>query len=112
ERLVAPAACAFLGVRPRLAVAPGHANVLSRRAAEREGRRAERRPRSGRARPLHRAPRRLRGQCARLRVSTRGARTPRHAGAAMKRLVPTGEMTLGPFFPREFGTGANDLTSV
>ena len=30
----------------------------------------------------------------------------------MKRLVPTGEMTLGPFFPREFGLGANDLTSV
>jgi protocatechuate 3,4-dioxygenase alpha subunit len=26
------------------------------------------------------------------------------------RLVPTGEMTLGPFFPREFGQGANDLT--
>ena len=30
----------------------------------------------------------------------------------MKRLVPTGEMTLGPFFPREFGQGANDLTSI
>jgi protocatechuate 3,4-dioxygenase alpha subunit len=30
----------------------------------------------------------------------------------MKRLVPTGEMTLGPFFPREFGIGANDLTAV
>jgi protocatechuate 3,4-dioxygenase alpha subunit len=29
----------------------------------------------------------------------------------MKRLVPTGEMTLGPFFPREFGQGANDLTA-
>jgi len=28
----------------------------------------------------------------------------------VKRLVPTGEMTLGPFFPREFGQGANDLT--
>jgi protocatechuate 3,4-dioxygenase alpha subunit len=28
----------------------------------------------------------------------------------VKRLVPTGEMTLGPFFPREFGHGANDLT--
>jgi len=27
----------------------------------------------------------------------------------VKRLVPTGEMTLGPFFPREFGQGANDL---
>ena len=25
--------------------------------------------------------------------------------------VPTGEMTLGPFFPREFGRGANDLTT-
>jgi len=24
-------------------------------------------------------------------------------------LVPTGEMTLGPFFPREFAQGANDL---
>jgi protocatechuate 3,4-dioxygenase alpha subunit len=30
----------------------------------------------------------------------------------MKRLIPTGEMTLGPFFPREFAQGANDLTSV
>jgi protocatechuate 3,4-dioxygenase alpha subunit len=30
----------------------------------------------------------------------------------MTRLVPTGEMTLGPFFPREFAQGANDLTSV
>jgi protocatechuate 3,4-dioxygenase alpha subunit len=29
----------------------------------------------------------------------------------MKRLVPTGEMTLGPFFPREFAQGANDLTA-
>jgi protocatechuate 3,4-dioxygenase alpha subunit len=28
----------------------------------------------------------------------------------MSRLVPTGEMTLGPFFPREFAQGANDLT--
>jgi protocatechuate 3,4-dioxygenase alpha subunit len=27
-------------------------------------------------------------------------------------LVPTGEMTLGPFFPREFAQGANDLTTV
>lgn len=30
----------------------------------------------------------------------------------MKRLVPTSEMTLGPFFPPEFASGANDLTSV
>jgi protocatechuate 3,4-dioxygenase beta subunit len=30
----------------------------------------------------------------------------------VKRLVPTGEMTLGPFFPREFGQGANDLTQL
>jgi protocatechuate 3,4-dioxygenase beta subunit len=30
----------------------------------------------------------------------------------VKRLVPTGEMTLGPFFPREFGEGANDLTQL
>jgi len=30
----------------------------------------------------------------------------------VKRAVPTGEMTLGPFFPREFGQGANDLTSI
>jgi protocatechuate 3,4-dioxygenase alpha subunit len=30
----------------------------------------------------------------------------------LKRLVPTGEMTLGPFFPREFGQGANDLTTL
>jgi protocatechuate 3,4-dioxygenase alpha subunit len=29
----------------------------------------------------------------------------------MTRLVPTGEMTLGPFFPREFAEGANDLTA-
>lgn len=29
----------------------------------------------------------------------------------MKRLVPTAEMTLGPFFPREFASGANDLTA-
>jgi protocatechuate 3,4-dioxygenase alpha subunit len=28
----------------------------------------------------------------------------------VKKLIPTGEMTLGPFFPREFGQGANDLT--
>jgi protocatechuate 3,4-dioxygenase alpha subunit len=30
----------------------------------------------------------------------------------MKRLVPTAEMTLGPFFPREFAQGANDLTKL
>ena len=29
----------------------------------------------------------------------------------MKRLVPTAEMTLGPFFPREFAAGANDLAA-
>jgi len=29
----------------------------------------------------------------------------------VKRLVPTAEMTLGPFFPPEFAAGANDLTS-
>jgi protocatechuate 3,4-dioxygenase alpha subunit len=28
----------------------------------------------------------------------------------MKPLVPTAEMTLGPFFPREFAAGLNDLT--
>jgi protocatechuate 3,4-dioxygenase alpha subunit len=28
----------------------------------------------------------------------------------MTRLVPTAEMTLGPFFPREFAEGSNDLT--
>jgi protocatechuate 3,4-dioxygenase beta subunit len=28
----------------------------------------------------------------------------------VKRHVPTGEMTLGPFFPPEFAFGANDLT--
>jgi protocatechuate 3,4-dioxygenase alpha subunit len=27
------------------------------------------------------------------------------------RLIPTGEMTLGPFFPREFAQGASDLTA-
>ena len=30
----------------------------------------------------------------------------------MTRLVPTIEMTLGPFCPPEFGQGANDLTTV
>lgn len=30
----------------------------------------------------------------------------------MKRLIPTAEMTLGPFFPREFAQGASDLTRV
>jgi protocatechuate 3,4-dioxygenase, alpha subunit len=29
----------------------------------------------------------------------------------MSRLIPTGEMTLGPFFPREFAEGANDLVA-
>ncbi|HYX67407.1 MAG TPA: hypothetical protein VE935_24570 [Burkholderiales bacterium] len=29
----------------------------------------------------------------------------------MKRLVPTAEMTLGPFFPREFAQGVNDLAA-
>jgi protocatechuate 3,4-dioxygenase alpha subunit len=29
----------------------------------------------------------------------------------VSRLVPTAEMTLGPFFPREFGQGANDLAA-
>jgi protocatechuate 3,4-dioxygenase alpha subunit len=28
----------------------------------------------------------------------------------VKKRVPTAEMTLGPFFPREFAQGANDLT--
>ena len=27
-------------------------------------------------------------------------------------LIPTGEMTLGPFFPREFAQGANDLAAA
>ena len=30
----------------------------------------------------------------------------------MKKLVPTAEMTLGPFFPREFAANANDLTRL
>ena len=30
----------------------------------------------------------------------------------MTRLTPTAEMTLGPFFPREFAQDANDLTTV
>jgi protocatechuate 3,4-dioxygenase beta subunit len=30
----------------------------------------------------------------------------------VKRLVPTAEMTLGPFFPREFARGADDLTRI
>jgi protocatechuate 3,4-dioxygenase alpha subunit len=29
----------------------------------------------------------------------------------MKHPLPTAEMTLGPFFPREFGHGADDLTA-
>ena len=29
----------------------------------------------------------------------------------MKRLIPTAEMTLGPFFPREFAQGADDLAA-
>jgi protocatechuate 3,4-dioxygenase alpha subunit len=29
----------------------------------------------------------------------------------VKRLVPTAEMTLGPFFPHEFAAGANDLAA-
>lgn len=29
-----------------------------------------------------------------------------------KRLTPTAEMTLGPFFPREFAAGANDLAML
>jgi protocatechuate 3,4-dioxygenase alpha subunit len=29
----------------------------------------------------------------------------------VKRLIPTAEMTLGPFFPREFAHGADDLTT-
>jgi protocatechuate 3,4-dioxygenase alpha subunit len=29
----------------------------------------------------------------------------------VKGLAPTAEMTLGPFFPREFATGANDLAA-
>jgi len=29
----------------------------------------------------------------------------------MRRLIPTAEMTLGPFFPREFAEGANELGS-
>ena len=28
------------------------------------------------------------------------------------KLLPTAEMTLGPFFPREFAAGANDLTQL
>jgi protocatechuate 3,4-dioxygenase alpha subunit len=30
----------------------------------------------------------------------------------VSRLVPTGEMTLGPFFPREFAQGASDLSEL
>ena len=30
----------------------------------------------------------------------------------MTRLIPTAEMTLGPFFPREFAEGANDLAQA
>jgi protocatechuate 3,4-dioxygenase alpha subunit len=31
---------------------------------------------------------------------------------AVAGLIPTAEMTLGPFFPREFAQGANDLTAA
>lgn len=30
----------------------------------------------------------------------------------MTRRIPTAELTVGPFFPREFGKGANDLTKL
>src|SRR6185503_18869147 len=48
-----------------------------------------------------------------LRAPDRAARARRHAGAAVKRgaMIPTGEATLGPFFPpRYIDAGANDLT--
>jgi protocatechuate 3,4-dioxygenase, alpha subunit len=34
------------------------------------------------------------------------------SGPAVKRLVPSAEMTLGPFFPVEYADGTNDLTVV
>src|SRR5690606_8506285 len=104
------AARALLGVGQGVAVAPGHADVLPRRAAQR----ARRHPHGGEGsagtRALHRAPR-AEGERAGLRIPDRGARPPREPGAAVK-LVPTAEMTLGPFFPREFAAGANDLTQL
>ena len=67
--------------------------------------------RPARARPLHRAPRADRRPANALvyeyQLVVRGRKAV--AGAAMKPLVPTAEMTLGPFFPREFAQGANDL---
>ena len=35
--------------------------------------------------------------------------TQRHAGHAVSRLVPTAEMTLGPFFPREIAQALREL---
>src|SRR4051812_39725814 len=94
-----------------MAVAPGDAAVLSRRAAQRARCDPERGARSAGARALHRAPAaRWPGGRARLRAPARGARAKVHAWIAVTRLVPTAEMTLGPFFPREFARGANDLT--
>ena len=49
-------------------------------------------------------------ECSCIRVPNRSARAQGRAGNAVTRLVPTAEMTLGPFFPPEFGQGANDLT--
>ena len=48
-------------------------------------------------------------QRARLRAPDRAARPRRDAGAAV--MIPTGEATIGPFFPpRYVDAGANDLT--
>ena len=63
-----------------------------------------------RASAASRASRRPRVQPTRWCTSTSswcaGARPPGHA---VSKLMPTAEMTLGPFFPREFAQGANDL---
>ena len=114
RRLVAPAAHPFLGLGQGVAVAPGDADVLPGRSAQRRTTRilnAVRDPEARRA--LHRASRADRAadrQRAGLRISAGGARPQSRAAHAVTRLVPTAEMTLGPFFPREFAQGANDLT--
>ena len=56
RRLVAPAARAPLGVGTGVALAPGDADVLPRRAAQRSRRHPQRHPRPRRARALRRAP--------------------------------------------------------
>ena len=109
RRLVAPAAHPFLGVGPGLAVAPGDADVLSRASRSTSSdAHPQRDPRRRGARAAaSRASCRRPGPATRSSTSTSSwcaAARPRPAHA-VSRLIPTGEMTLGPFFPREFAAG-------